>query len=287
MSSAVDTTRVVEFAAVNGIVPPNPTPIVLATGFYNIDGVKVDANGNIFVADGGDAAHPGAVSELLAVNGSVPPNPTILPIGSGFGILTGVAVDINGNVFASDQKNQAVFEVLAVNGVIPPNPTIIKVGSGFNIPTNVAFDGIGDLFVPDAGTHSIREVLAVNGVIPPNPTIVDLGSGLVTPQGLVIDPSGNVFIADSSITQATELNYGIPPTLTFAATPVNATSPDSPKTFTITNAGNADLIFPAPATGTNPVITSSFTVDHTSACPSLTPGATAFVLHPHNPAPPP
>ncbi len=279
---AIDDTRVVEFPAVNGVIPANPTLVVLATGFHNLDGIKVDSNGNIFVANGGDATHQGSVTELLAVNGVIPPNPATFNIrfAPNLSILTGVAVDINGNVFASDQENHAVFEALAVNGVVPPNPTIVTVGSGFITPTNVAFDGIGDLFVPDAGTHSIREILAINGVIPANPTIVDLGSGLVTPQGLVVDPSGNVFIADSSITQATELNYGIPPTLTFAATPINTTSPDSPKTFTISNAGNADLVFPAPATGTNPVITSSFTVDRTSACPSLTPGATSFVLHP-------
>ena len=276
---AIDTTRVIELAAVDGVIPANPVGRVIATGFYNLDGVKVDSNGNVFVADGGNGLHTGGVSELLAVNGVVPANPVTVAIGSGYGVLTGVAVDVNGNVFASDQKNHAVFEVLAVNGVIPPNPTMTTVGSGFSVPTNVAFDGVGDLFVPDAGTHTIREVLAVNGVIPANPTIVDLGSGLVTPQGLVIDPSGNVFIADSSIAQATELNYGVPPTLTFANTAVNSTSSDSPKSFTITNAGNADLVFPPPVTGTNPAINSSFTIDATSGCPSLAPGSAAFVLH--------
>ena len=276
---AISTTTVVELAAVNGALPANPTSRLLASGFYTLDGVKVDANGNVFVADGGNSQHTGGVSELLAVNGVVPTNPAIVAIGAGYGVLTGVAVDANGNVFASDQKNHAVFEVLAVNGVIPANPTMTTVGSGFSVPTNVAFDGVGDLFVPDAGTHTIREVLAVNGVIPANPTIVDLGSGLVTPQGLVIDPSGNVFIADSSIAQATELNYGIPPTLTFASTAVNSTSSDSPKSFTITNAGNADLVFPPPVAGTNPAINSSFTIDASSACPSLAPGSAPFVLH--------
>ena len=276
---AISTTTVIEIAAVNGVLPPNPTSRTLATGFYNLDGVKVDANGNVFVADGGNGLHAGGVSELLAVNGVVPTNPVTVAIGSGYGVLTGVAVDVNGNVFASDQQNHAIFEVLAVNGVIPPNPTMKTVGSGFSVPTNVAFDGVGDLFVPDAGTHTIREVLAVNGVIPANPTIVDLGSGLVTPQGLVIDPSGNVFIADSSIAQATELNYGVPPTLTFASTTVNSLSSDSPRSFTITNAGNADLVFPAPAAGTNPTINSSFSIDATSGCPSLAPGSAAFVLH--------
>ena len=281
---AIDVTRVVEIPAVNGVIPPNPTLVVLATGFYNLDGVKVDSNGDIFVADGGDTAkHPGSVTELLAVNGVIPPNPATFNISfaSGASVLTGVAVDINGNVFASDQQNHAVFEALAVNGSVPPNPTIISVGSGFLVPTNVAFDGIGDLFVPDAGTHSIREVLALNGSIPASPTIVDLGAGLVTPQGLVVDPSGNVFIADSSIAQATELNYGIPPTLTFTGTPVNTTSPDSPKAFTISNAGNADLVFLPPVSGNNPTISASFTIDATSTCPTLGPNHNAaFALHP-------
>ncbi len=279
---AIGESNVIEILAVNGTLPANPTVRTLATGFYELDGVKVDSNGNVFVADGGNhtPVHPGAVSELLAVNGTIPPNPTIVNIGSGFGILTGVAVDTNGNVFASDQAKHAVFEVQAVNGVIPPNPTIVTVGSGFITPANVAFDGVGDLFVPDVGTHSIREVLAVNGVIPANPTIVDLGSNINTPNGLVVDPSGNVFIADSAYTQAVELNYGTPPTLTFASTTVNTTSADSPKSFTITNAGNADLRLLPPATGSNPAITPGFSLDPASTCPIVNAGSSPSALHP-------
>ncbi len=279
---AIGESNVIEILAVNGTLPANPTVRTLATGFYELDGVKVDSNGNVFVADGGNhtPAHPGAISELLAVNGTIPPNPTIVNIGSGFGILTGVAVDTNGNVFASDQAKHAVFEVQAVNGVIPANPTIISVGSGFITPANVAFDGVGDLFVPDVGTHSIREVLAVKGVIPANPTIVDLGSNINTPNGLVVDPSGNVFIADSAYTQAVELNYGTPPTLTFASTTVNTTSADSPKSFTITNAGNADLSLLPPATGSNPAITPGFSLDPASTCPIVNAGSSPSALHP-------
>ena len=281
---AIGQTSVIEVLAIDGTIPANPAVRTLATGFHQLLGIKVDSNGNVFVADGGEPANqtpiPGSISEIIAVNGVIPSNPAIVTIGSGFGVLTGVAVDTNGNVFASDQARQAVFEVQAVNGVIPSNPSIISVGSGFITPTNVAFDGVGDLFVPDIGTHSIREILAVNGVIPPNPTIVDLGNNINLPNGLVVDPSGNVLIADSSYSQAVELNYGIPPTLTFNSTPINTTSPDSPKSFSITNAGNADLSLLPPATGSNPAITPGFSLDPSSTCPILTPGSSASALHP-------
>ena len=51
------------------------TPVTVATGLDFPNGLKVDANGNIFVAD----PYGNTVNEILAVNGAIPANPTIKP----------------------------------------------------------------------------------------------------------------------------------------------------------------------------------------------------------------
>ena len=62
-----------------------------------------------------------AVKEIVAVNGSIPANPTIKTLASSFASPEGVAVDGSGNVFVADMNNNAAKEIVAVNGSIPAN----------------------------------------------------------------------------------------------------------------------------------------------------------------------
>ncbi len=195
---------VYEILAVNGSIPANPTVRGVAT-IGSPYGVAVDGSGNLFVATTGiycpyPSGYP--VYEILAVNGSIPANPTINTLG-GFHTPHGVAVDGSGNVFIADDggcgSNAAspVDEILAVNGGIPANPTINTLASGFFTLNTAAVDGSGNVFVDDYVT--VREILAVNGSIPANPTINTLfnADGGDT-DGMAVDGTGNVFIADDA-----------------------------------------------------------------------------------------
>jgi sugar lactone lactonase YvrE len=167
--------------------------ITLSSAFDGPYGVAVDSAGDVFVTD----AFENTVSELLAVNGSVPASPTIRILGSGFNTPIGVAVDASGNVYVADAGNQLVKEIEAVNGSVPTTPTIRTLGTGFNTPIGVALDASGDLFVSDAGTNSAYEILAVNGTIPVSPTVNTLANTFSAPFGIAVDASGNVYVADS------------------------------------------------------------------------------------------
>ena len=268
-------TTVSEILAVNGSVPANPTILTLYSGFLALNGMKVDANGDVFVANSFSGGADSAIDELLAVNGSIPANPTVVTIVSGIGGPTGVAIDVNGNVYFSDENGNTVWEVMAVNGVIPPNPVTRALVSGFIEPTNVAIDGAGNLFVPNFGDHTVKEIFAVNGSIPANPAVLTLSTALVSPQGLAVDSAGNVFVADEGIAELVKLDYADPPSLTFAATDVGSTSTDSPQTVTMINNGNEDLIYAAPGAGANPSITPGFMIGSSSTCPQLNGNITA------------
>ncbi len=265
-----------EILAVNGVIPAQPTVRLLATLPATvsavIDGMKVDQLGNVFLAISDANVANSSIQEIVAVNGVIPQVPLVRTLVTGLGGPTGVAIDVQGNVYFSDQIGHQVYEIIAVDGSIPTKPQVRVVSSAFSVPTNLAFDVSGNLYVPDFGSQDVKELLAVNLVLPASPAIVSLGRGLLSPQGVAIDSGGSLFVADEGASQVVKLAYGSAPTLTFAATQIGATSSDSPRSVTITNGGNTPLSIPAPATGTNPAISTNFSIGAASTCPTLTPG---------------
>jgi len=265
----IDQTSVYEVLAVGGVIPASPTIVTLATGFSELNGIAVSGTGNVYLANGTGSAADGAVYELVAVNGVIPASSAKITVGSGFGWVTGVAVDANGNVFASDSGNKAVYEIEAVNGRVGASSVVRALGGTFTNPSNVGLDAANDVYVTDLGTGVISEFMAVNEIVPANPIIRTVGTGIVSPQGMVVDSNGNIFIADHSLAQVVKLDYADPPSLTFAATAVGSVSSDSPQTVTMANDGNMPLMdaaaFTPPATGSNPSITAGFVINSSSS----------------------
>ena len=159
---------------------------ILGSGFFHPSGVAVDVSGNLFVADTGN----NTVKEILAVNGSIPPSPTIKTLGSGFNGPYGVAVDGSGNVFIGDRGDDSVKEILAAGGYT----TVKTLGGGFGFggPNGVAVDGNGNVFVADWVNDAVYEILAAGGYT----TVKTLGGGFNYVDGVAVDGNGNVFVAD-------------------------------------------------------------------------------------------
>jgi sugar lactone lactonase YvrE len=297
---------VVEFTAASSY----GTGTTLSTSFSQPSGIAIDGSGNLFVSDN----QANVVKEILAVNGSIPSNPTVNVIASGFSFPYGVALDQYGNVFVADSGHDAVKEILAAGGYT----TVNTLGSGFKTPCGVAVDASGNVFVADFDNGAIKEILAVNGSIPANPTINTLATGIETPfdvsvdgnenvyianaysgsiqkilavggyttvqtlatnfafpVGTALDSKGDVFVADGGSTIVGELNYSAVPSLTFASTAVGSSSP---QTVTVTNYGNAPLSFPKPSSGLNPSVPAGFDIDSSSTCPNVSPSSSAGSL---------
>ena len=144
---------------------PNCTSSSCVTGLGNLSsldpyGIAVDGRDNVYVADPVNMA----VYEVLAVNGSIPSNPTVTQLGS-FGQPFGVAVDSSGNVYVPDASISAVYElfVSSVNfgavglGVVTPPMSLNFVfdasGTLASAPT-VVTQGAANLDFADAGTGS-------------------------------------------------------------------------------------------------------------------------------------
>ncbi|HUI57792.1 MAG TPA: protease pro-enzyme activation domain-containing protein [Bryobacteraceae bacterium] len=185
--------------------------------FYGPEGVALDASGNVYVTDSGNArirvvSASGVVTTL--VGGS---------IGDGgwgvFGALNqpyGVARDNAGNTYIADAYNNRVRKVSA-NGAIS---TVAGTGAlGFAgdngpatsaklfYPTGVALDASGNLYIADTNNSRIRKVdgsgnittVAGNGMFGYSgdggpAAVAQLGS----PYGLAVDAGGNLYISDGN-----------------------------------------------------------------------------------------
>ncbi len=218
-----DTNGVQEFLAVGGYT----TKIALPSSFYLVGGLTVDGSGNLYVDDW----LRNTVYQLSASGGYA----TLKPLGSGFNEPAGLAVDASGNVFVADSGNNAVKEILAAGGYT----TVNTLGSGFYQPEGVALDPSGNVYVADAGNGAVKEILSLADYA----TVNTLVTGLNQTNALTLDGAGNVFVSDFDANSIVELPRSLPPQLSFALTPLGATSSDSPQSVLVGNIGNASLSF--------------------------------------------
>jgi sugar lactone lactonase YvrE len=239
----------------------------LENGLSGPQGLSADPSGNIYVADTGN----NRVVEEMYLSGVTYDTPAgyalQLVVASGLSGPQAVATDAGGNVYIADTgNNRILLETPAGSGSFTQS---VLFDNGLSAPAGVTVDAFGNVFISDTGNKRVlRETVSGNSY---TQSIIPV-TGLVSPQGLAVDASENLYIADSGTGSVLKIALGAGPSLTFASTNVGSTSSDSPQTVTFSNIGNATLTFPIPATGTNPSISPSFSLNSTgaTACPLLT-----------------
>ena len=150
----------------------------VGSGLPNANAVAVDAAGNVYAA-----LSSGKVYEVPGNGGSQ------IALGS-FTDPSGIAADSFGNLYVADASADTVSEILAGTGVqvVLASTATVPTLSG---PTGVAVDSYGNVFVANTVANTVIE-------IPFNRSAaVTLGSGLDAPAGLAVDPAGSLYIADS------------------------------------------------------------------------------------------
>ena len=132
----------------------------------------------------------------------------------------GAALDVNGNLYFSDQNNCVVREIIAATGVM--NTVAGVAGNcGYNgdgiaatsallyFPQGVALDGSGNLYIADISNSIVRRVVLSTGIITTYAGIPDTAgfptsgalatsSKLIGPVAVAVDSTGNLFIADEN-----------------------------------------------------------------------------------------
>jgi trimeric autotransporter adhesin len=210
------------------------TQVVLdASALPDPDGIAVDGNGNVYFADGLD-------QKLVEVpwTGAGYGAPVTIAQATGLHSPHGVAIDATGDVFIADSDNSRVVELPWTSSGFG---TEVVLATGLFYPEAVAVDGGGDVYIGNSNAASVIE-LPWNGSTFGTQIVLPF-TGLSNSDGVAVDANGNIYVADGGKSDAVMLNVSNPPTLSFAATNVGATSSDSPKTVTAYNIGNVDLYF--------------------------------------------
>jgi sugar lactone lactonase YvrE len=239
--------------SISGLSQPISLPTALA----------FDGAGNLYIADYGN----GRVVEVTrtGVGG-------VLDTGSfsfsGFDI-TGMSVDANGNVYIADRTNTRIIKVSAAGAA-----TLVPVpGLTLNNPQGVAVDPSGNLYIVDSGNQRI-----IRSTTAGNVSVIKFSGAIIGSFvfGITPDATGNLLIADWNNSRIVKVDVSAT-SLAFATANVGSTSSDSPKTATVTNLGDATLLFAA-----NPSYTVNFSqnTSDTNLCASsttLTPGTACDV----------
>jgi sugar lactone lactonase YvrE len=283
----------------------------VASSLSGPSGVAVDGNGNIFIADTNNNR---VLKETQSAGSYIE---TTMSTGSLNQPLS-VAVDGAGNVYIADTNNNRILlESVTSSGyseiLVPTSaisyPSAVEVGGAGDIyvadsgnnrivketlsgssytestvatssltnPSGLAIDGIGNIYIADTGNSRVLKE-AISGASYSESVLTT--SALSSPSGVAVDGSGDVYIADTYNSRILEEDFVDAPSLSFANTVPGSTSSDSPQTVTLENAGNASLTLAVPGSGTNPSISTNFSLNSgvTSACPLVSTGSSAGTL---------
>ncbi len=202
----------------------------LGSGWQNPQGIAVDIQGNVFVADAGN----GIIYELPWTGTGYAPQ---IQIARGLYAVQ-LAVDGNGNVFAATGLN-GVYEISpTAKGFAAP----ISLGSWNAI--GIAVDGSGNLFINEDNLQQIIRLPWTGSAFGAPAAVTALGKAS---GGVAVDAAGTVYLASASQPGVMKAVTTNPPALKFTQTTIAGTTDttDGAQTATVANTGNQALTFTA------------------------------------------
>ena len=175
--------------------------------FADVEGLAVDGNGNLYIADFGNnrvskVDQKGVITTVLGPSSLNAPG--------------GVAVDSAANVYISDTNNVRIVKVTPQGSVstVAGNGTLGFCGDGgaaaqacLRTPFGLVLDSVGNLYVADRDNFRIRKITAAGvistvagkggfGLFPDGTQAVN--ASLFQPYGVSTDAAGNIYVADTN-----------------------------------------------------------------------------------------
>lgn len=172
--------------------------------FISPFGIKLDAAGNIYVADEGR-------SEVFKLSPSGQPLQVFgfLPQGTTPGTFIGcqgVALDGQGNVYVADTDNNRIVK-LAPDGTVLA--TFGGPGSGpgqFSLPTGIVLDAAGNMYVADSINNRIEKLSPTGAFLAQWGTKGTAPGQFDGPTDVTLDAAGNIYVADAGNNRVQKLS---------------------------------------------------------------------------------
>jgi sugar lactone lactonase YvrE len=187
-----------------------------AAKFNGPNGIAVDGQGNVYVADTNNYTirkiTPAGLVTTFAGTAGAGGNADGTGPAAKFSLPIGLTIDGSGNLYVVDQLNNSIRKIVistqAVTTLAGGNLGSTD-GTGpaarFKSPAGITIDGSGNLYVSDQGNNTIRKITTPGAVVTtPAGTAGAVGSKDGTgaaaqfnlPAGLAADTSGNVYVLD-------------------------------------------------------------------------------------------
>lgn len=214
--------NVVEFLPAqltSGSSDPAPHLAINSSVFGAPQGVTFDANGNLWVIDGGTKSAGGNVlpaleeftaAQLAALGSNNAPTPAVILNSNSFMFPQQAVFDAFGDLWVSDNMSNAVFvltpqQLMATNANVVPTVSITST-TPFQGPLGITFDAAGDLFVANNASTTIfgfaaNQLPATSGSFELTPTVIlsDDGNGSIQgPWALAFDSKGNLYSSNAN-----------------------------------------------------------------------------------------
>ncbi len=226
------------------------TTMTLGSQLSGPEGVAVDGNGDIFIADTGN-------NRIVEIpwTGSEYGQQTTVAV-AGLSSPMGLAVDGAGNLYIASNGNAEVVR-LAWTGASFGLQS--KVGTGLNTPAAVAADAVGNLYFTDTLNERVNKVPWTGTGFAAE---ISLGNTHWSPTGIPVSGNGNVFFSDPyqysvsevAWTGSAYLGQGNVPGLTATFAPALAVDGNS-NLYMLDAVRNQVVMLPWLGTGFGPQVT--------------------------------
>lgn len=177
----------------------------LAAQFAAPWGTAIDAQGNLYIADGQTVRKitPAGAVSTLAGDPNVEADTDGVGSAAHFKSAWGLAVDAAGNVFVADAVSNKIKKITPA-GVVTTFAGSGQAGSAdgagtaasFNVPIALAFDSRGNLFVADLYNYKLR-VIAPDATVTTFPVIYNPPDGSrLKPNAIAFDGQDTIYVAN-------------------------------------------------------------------------------------------
>jgi len=263
-------------AGKSGQTGVNDGPIANAV-FNNPDGVCIDSQGNIYVADTKNniirkISTAGIVSTFAG--NMIASSVDATGSAASFNYPTGLAIDVSDNLYVADYKNNQIRKITPA-GVVTTVAGSGAFGSAngvgrtatFNNPLNLTFDPSGDLYVADFANNLVRKIIiaayTIDKPLPPG-LVFDPATGIISGTPTTIFPvttytitahntygtgTATLVIGVTSIVAQT-ITFPALGSVVYGAANFNASATSTNSTIPITYASNNTSVATVDAGGT-------------------------------------